>query len=379
MGADEERRPQTADASILQTTKKPKGPSLLGSRLGRLDLAKTGGSIATATGHSLALTSSARTDATATGMDSSLVLASSARSGSDPMALTTPRLPTVDPNVTKRISRKYKAEVEKSEKQRAMTYVPLTHRDQIPPDDRQMARTVKKDLDGILKQSGKDTVPWDSLFGTDGMQKKMQYLGGHAINAPATEELLRGGNYEGEFLFSLRHGAGKQEFQDDVYDGGWMWDKRHGAGTLTQSDGTTISGTWKAGLLDGHVSMKDRDGKIFFEGEFKDGKRHGIGRLDFPNGDRYDGGWKQGVLHDRGSYHYANGDVLIGMWHEGRYDGPAMLMFEDGSASRRVYKDGVLVSSQDFQTDTQKFGKEANRDFMLKHTTKWEYPKQAVE
>lgn len=368
MGVDEEPRPQTADASSLQKPKTPKGPSILACRLGRLDLSKTGGSIATTTGGSSALASSARTEATATGTD----LASSARS--DQLALTTPSLPAVNHDVTKRISRRYKAEVQKSEKARAMTYVPLTQRELVAPDDRQMARTVKNDLDVLLKKSGKDAVPWNSLFSADEMQKKMQFLGGHSVNAPGTER-----NYEGDFLFSLRHGGGKQEFQEEIYEGGWKWDKRHGAGTLTQSDGTTIKGNWKAGVLDGHVCMKNQEGETFFEGEYKDGKRHGIGRLVFPNGDVYEGGFKQGMLHDRGSYRYANGDVLVGIWQDGRYDGPAFLHFEDGSASRRVYKDGILVSAQDYQADKQKFGKEANRDFMLKHTTKWEYPRQSID
>eukprot|EP00931_Biecheleriopsis_adriatica_P072178 TRINITY_DN4622_c0_g1_i1.p1 TRINITY_DN4622_c0_g1~~TRINITY_DN4622_c0_g1_i1.p1 ORF type:complete len:434 (+),score=96.73 TRINITY_DN4622_c0_g1_i1:81-1382(+) len=345
-------RPNTADASSTPR-KGPMQPSTLGFRLGRLDLAKTGES---ALGSSRGGTS---------------------KGAQEPAS--TPRAAAVNSELTKRISRKYKAEVVKSEQERLKSYVPLDQRAMVKPDTVDLARSLKSDLDTIMKKSGAEVVPWDSSFRADDMQKRMQWLGGNDKNERATEELDKmGGKYEGAFLYGLRHGDGKHEYKGEVYTGGFMWDKRHGAGTLTQSDGTTISGTWKEGKLNGLTTITDVSGAVMYEGEFKDGKRHGIqGRQTFPNGDVYNGGWKAGLQHDRGIYYFATGDVLEAIWNEGRYDGAAMLHCADGTKSRRVYRDGVLVTSQDYQIEKEKFNKEMSRDVMLKHTTQWEFPKHS--
>jgi len=338
---EEEGRPKTAEAPAARG---PKAPSLLGLTLGRLDWAKAGEAIA--------------------------------KQGS------TPRSPAVNPDLTKRITRRYRAEVDKSEKARLQRYVRLDQQVKIMPDQHQMARDVKADLESVQRKAGMEAIPystWDDTFGSEDMKKKLEFLSGYAVNGPSTEELKDDGLYEGEFLYGLRHGKGKHTFQKQVYDGSWLWGKRHGNGTCTESDGTKVVGTWKAGLLDGVVTIHSKDGQKMFEGEFKAGKRHGIGQQVFSNGDIYSGGWKDGMMHDRGSYHFANGDQLEGTWREGRYDGPAYLHCADGSVSRRVYEDGVLLKCQDYFLESQKFSKEMNRDVMQKHTALWEYPKNALD
>jgi len=347
----EEVRPSTAPSA--GTPRKVRPHSLLGLSLGRPDLAPP---------------------------LSAIDPSSTAGSETTTLALTQ-RLPTVCVNsdLTKRISRRYKAEVTEAEKQRLGLFVPLHQRVTMLPDEREMARTVKGDLDAALKKAGVEAVGWDALMGADDMQKRMQFLSSHATTGISVEEYGADGRYEGEFLYGLRHGQGKHQFKNEVYEGEWKWDRRHGHGALTQRDGSKISGNWKAGKPDGFASIHDATGATTYEGEFKDGKRQGLGRQIFLNGDSYEGGWQNGLIHDRGVYYYANGDRLIGMWCEGRYDGPSMLHFKDGSISRRVYRHGVLLSSQDYELSMQKFGKPLTRDVMQMHTSDWEYPKHSLD
>ena len=63
------------------------------------------------------------------------------------------------------------------------------------------------------------------------------------------------------------------------------------------------------------------DGRVFFEGEFKDGEYHGKGKLTFDNGDVYEGEFKDGEYHGMGKATLANGDVLEGIFQENEYLG----------------------------------------------------------
>eukprot|EP00960_Hanusia_phi_P066417 766393-Hanusia_phi.AAC.18 len=57
-----------------------------------------------------------------------------------------------------------------------------------------------------------------------------------------------------------------------------------------------------------------------YEGEWKDGKYHGKGKLIYADGRQYEGDWFQGVLvnHGKGSFLYANGDRYVGEYKVGR-------------------------------------------------------------
>lgn len=262
-----------------------------------------------------------------------------------------------------------------SELERTSLFVPLDQRAQILPDERAMARQVKGELDTAIRQAGGEAVEWDALLGTDEFQKRMQFLCGHAKTGTFTEMYGAEGKYEGEFLYGLRHGIGRHEFRLEVYDGEWKWDQRHGHGTLTVGDGSEVKGEWKDGKPDGFITITGAGGLIVYEGEFKDGKRNGLGRQVFESGETYEGGWKGGRLHDRGIYYFSNGNKLLGMWKEGLYDGVGIFHYKDGSVSRREYKDGRLMSVQDYEQESQKFGKSMSRDVMQRHTQDALFPK----
>lgn len=222
---------------------------------------------------------------------------------------------------------------------------------------------------------------WDSLFGNQKFQKRMQFLHEHARSGHFVEKWGEDGDgeYDGEFMYGMRHGKGKLTFKGEIYDGEWKWDQRHGMGDLSTEWGdgrVNIHGEWQNGKLNGFGTVKDDKDKVIYEGWFKDGKRHGLGRQVFKSGDMYDGGWQQGRLHDRGVYYFTNGDRLYGMWREGIYDGVGVFHYNDGSISRREYKEGLLMSVQDYDHSTQKFGKTLTRTGMMKHTADRDFPKE---
>jgi hypothetical protein len=44
-----------------------------------------------------------------------------------------------------------------------------------------------------------------------------------------------------------------------------------------------------------------------YEGEWKDGKKHGQGKIDFASGDKYTGDWVNDVITGQGVYNSADG------------------------------------------------------------------------
>ena len=73
-----------------------------------------------------------------------------------------------------------------------------------------------------------------------------------------------------------------------------------------------------------------------YDGEWKEGDKHGRGTMKFHNGDVYEGEFSNGKMHGKGTFEYAAGDVLksIGEWREGKKFG----LFED-IVRNQVYYD----------------------------------------
>lgn len=312
---------------------------------------------------------------TLNGTFGSTMLTGATEAPGEPSPPPSPR-PALKLDVSDRIMQRYANEVKSVEDKRLQTYVPLDQRDMVNPCERAMMRTVKRDLDTVLKKAGNNVVGWETVMTKEPFQKQLQFLHTHSKTGTFVEQYGADGRFEGEFLNGMRHGKGLHEFRGEVYQGDWKWDKRHGWGALTLGDGSQVKGEWEAGKPHGYSCVIDPKGTVTYEGEFRNGKRHGLGRQIFDSGDMYDGCWKEGRLHDRGVYYFTNGDKLYGMWSQGKYDGIGVFHYADGSVSRRVYKDGVLMSVQDFEHSSQRFGKRLSRDGMMRHTAHEKFPKE---
>eukprot|EP00401_Gymnodinium_catenatum_P068164 CAMPEP_0117480862 /NCGR_PEP_ID=MMETSP0784-20121206/12606_1 /TAXON_ID=39447 /ORGANISM="" /LENGTH=361 /DNA_ID=CAMNT_0005275307 /DNA_START=48 /DNA_END=1133 /DNA_ORIENTATION=- len=281
----------------------------------------------------------------------------------------------INPEVSSKIASKYSSNVRECEQERHMLYMPLDQQVIVHPCHRDLMSTIKSDLDTTVKDNEVCHKAASDLFASDDFLKRMGFLHTYAKTGQFIEKYGTQGHYEGEFLNGMRHGKGNHEFRGEVYDGEWKWDYRHGWGTLSLPDGSQVKGEWQCGKPHGFVSMMDRKGTIIYEGEFRTGKRHGLGRQLFESGDMYDGGWAEGKLHDRGVYYFTNGDKLYGMWNQGLYDGVGVFHYADGSVSRREYKAGVLQSVQDYEAASQRFGKTIHRNHMHMHTQSKDFPK----
>ena len=85
-----------------------------------------------------------------------------------------------------------------------------------------------------------------------------------------------------------------------------------------------------------------------YEGEVKDGKRHGQGRLTLINGNVYEGQFVNGKYHGQGRCTYANGNVYVGDWTNGKRHGQGRYicaygdMYEGEFMSDKIHGKGVM-------------------------------------
>ena len=155
---------------------------------------------------------------------------------------------------------------------------------------------------------------------------------------------LNGANaeYEGEWRDDKRCGKGKYNYytmgggasHGYCYEGEWLDDKEHGNGVSVKSDERGIhlstitekyEGGFKEGKRHGHGKIT-RDGydgsfangKEYFEGEFEDGKLSGHCIHTMVNGDVCE--FPDGYCNGIGIYTFANGVRFTALWQHGNLD-----------------------------------------------------------
>jgi len=75
----------------------------------------------------------------------------------------------------------------------------------------------------------------------------------------------------------------------------------------------------KKGVRDGTGTLRERNGCVLYEGEWKGDKPHGYGKKFFPRThDRHEGSYSRGERHGLGIYLWANGDKYSGDWDTGK-------------------------------------------------------------
>ncbi len=114
-----------------------------------------------------------------------------------------------------------------------------------------------------------------------------------------------------------KDGKGMYEYIDgSVYDGEWRDGKRHGQGEY-QDDYGSYDGAWIDDKQHGKGTYKQNDGVIYV-GDFVNNRLEGKGTLTKPDGSIYVGEFKNGKLHGNGTMTYSDGTITGGIWIKGK-------------------------------------------------------------
>jgi len=162
-----------------------------------------------------------------------------------------------------------------------------------------------------------------------------------------------GVKYEGPFVSSRAEGQGKLSWPDgSTYSGEVVNGLRNGHGEYTASDGVTkYVGQWRDGKRHGRGRLTyDPEGEAHYDGAWEDGQKHGFGCQVWPSGNRFEGQWKCGKMSGRGTMVWVDGGVVekfVGYWEDGHPHGEGTQTWcapeGSGALSSRA---GVLPAQQ---------------------------------
>ncbi|CAF5142315.1 unnamed protein product, partial [Rotaria magnacalcarata] len=129
----------------------------------------------------------------------------------------------------------------------------------------------------------------------------------------------------------------------------WKDGKKHGKGKMNYANGHTYTGDWMEDLPTGEGIFTYTNGDQY-EGQYKNGQRHGKGSYTYINGDNYTGDWfedkksGQGIIIWGPNSTWAN-DKYEGEFYNDHMHGQGTYYFANGD----TYTGGWVMNKQDGQ------------------------------
>jgi hypothetical protein len=146
-------------------------------------------------------------------------------------------------------------------------------------------------------------------------------------------------------LFLANGGGYVGEFKDG---------KKNGLGVLKLPDGSMVYGEFENGTFvnkdaqcmegncyDETSTMLFPDGSKYV-GEFRNAEMNGQGTFFTNNEVRYKGEFKNCQYHGQGTYYYPEGSHYVGEWKDNKRNGHGTLMVSEGYTIAGEWKDGEL-------------------------------------
>ena len=124
-----------------------------------------------------------------------------------------------------------------------------------------------------------------------------------------------------------------------IYEGEWKDGERHGKGTFTSANKKEkYIGEWKFNGRNGKGIQTYSDGSKY-EGEWKDDERHGKGTFTSANKkEKYIGEWKFNGRNGKGIQTYSDGSKYEGQWENDKRHGFGTYTASDGLSKYGIWK-----------------------------------------
>lgn len=163
-------------------------------------------------------------------------------------------------------------------------------------------------------------------------------------------QLETGAVYVGEWIDSFteggepvkkKHGKGVLTLPENGgwYEGQFHEDMKHGVGKYSYPSGSMYDGEWVDDLQNGHGKESWPDGSVF-EGYFNNGAKHGHGIFTWANKCRYEGEFDSNDMHGKGVYHWNDGRGYSGNWRQNAMSDNGEMWWSDGRRYTGQFKDG---------------------------------------
>ena len=167
-------------------------------------------------------------------------------------------------------------------------------------------------------------------------------------NQPAehTNEPSQTASWNGTCLNRKVHGKGTFIWrfeknvlrEEQIFVGEFKEGRKTGLGTLTWASGDKYVGEFKEGKRTGQGSYSWAIGDKYVGG-YQDDKKHGQGSFAWANGDKYVGGWEDDKKEGQGVLSWADGDKYSGSWEDDKRDGTGTYKWANGDMYVGGWKD----------------------------------------
>ena len=109
-------------------------------------------------------------------------------------------------------------------------------------------------------------------------------------------------------------------------------------------EGITYIGYWDKGFQFVRGKVFDKNGKLVFEGEYKNGKRDGKGVYNYEGGEKFEGTFVNGLREGQGVFTWKDGIRWEGPFKNDDMNGEGMI-FDGQGSYKATFKDGDLVEN----------------------------------
>ena len=192
------------------------------------------------------------------------------------------------------------------------------------------------------------TVKRKCLYANDELNRVIQEFNGTTmIEYGSNGKRIYKGGFVGDMSSGFNRNGDGKEFDVDgetaLYSGDWKNGKRDGMGTRFRGYKPVYTGEWKNGMRNGKGEEMDGDGRVVFVGEWEDGK--GKGKEMDENGNvMYEGEWRNGKRNGMGYERDGNGVVKRGRLFENgvmkrvvqEFDGGKMVEYDENG--KKMYE-----------------------------------------
>ncbi|OMJ92397.1 hypothetical protein SteCoe_4844 [Stentor coeruleus] len=176
-------------------------------------------------------------------------------------------------------------------------------------------------------------------------KKKGEIIVGDWVEGDCTYGIINNFNhktYKGELKNLEPNGTGKESCDDYTYKGNFYLSKKHGLGKIQWTNGNWYEGEFIMGRIEGKGKYHWIDSE--YEGQFKANKMDGHGIQLWNNGSRYEGEMKNGIKNGYGIYS-CDSRTYSGNWKNGKEDGKGSVV-ENGEVFEGVWQNGNLISQE---------------------------------
>jgi hypothetical protein len=180
------------------------------------------------------------------------------------------------------------------------------------------------------------------------------YPGFYVPHGIGTKTFRCGDVYHGNFVYDQFNGYGNfKSLNGDYYKGYYTNNQPNGSGESYQAANQRhYIGTFRMGVEDGNAVITKVDyamngGTKKYEGEVRDGKRQGRGKLYVTQLDGqmawFDGTWFNDLLNGYGTQTVTAGRCFMGIFVNGYLEGQGTCRAEDGKNYSVIFSRGVVT------------------------------------